>query len=355
MPNRYLAPPAADIDRCRLMLANGSRSFHAASLLLPAGMRPAAIALYAWCRQADDAIDLAPAEQRSRAVDVLLQRLDALYAGDVLDTPAERAFVWAIRAHAIPQALPHALIEGFVWDAEVRRYPDIQALQAYGARVAGSVGAMMSLVMGARDQEALARACDLGVAMQLTNIARDVGEDARMGRLYLPLDWCEAEGIDAEAWLRAPTHSPAVGRVVARLLAEADVLYARATPGIALLPRAVRPAMHAARLLYAEIGREVERRGLDSVSGRAIVPLQRKLRLLGNALVEAWDGMPGESRAPLEATRHLVEAAMRGLPESIPAVEFEDRLHWLVDLFTRLERAEHTAGAGSVALAGKAG
>lgn len=346
--NRYLAPPAADIDRCRSMLANGSRSFHAASILLPAAMRPAAIALYAWCRQADDAIDLAPAEQRSRAVDLLLRRLEALYAGDVLDTPAERAFAWTVRAHSIPQDLPHALIEGFVWDAEVRRYPDIQALHAYGARVAGSVGAMMSLVMGARDAEALARACDLGVAMQLTNIARDVGEDARMGRVYLPLDWCAAEGIDTEAWLRAPTFSPALGRVVARLLADAEQLYIRATPGIALLPRTVRPAMHAARLLYAEIGREVERRGLDSVSGRAVVPTARKLRLLGNALMDAWDGVPADARAPLEATRHLVEAAMRGLPDTIPAVEFENRLHWLVDLFTRLEREEQAMLAGKV-------
>ena len=91
---------------------------------------------------------------------------------------------------------------------EVRRYETLQDLDAYAARVAGSVGAMMTLVMGQRAPEIVARACDLGVAMQLTNIARDVGEDARAGRLYLPLQWLREAGIDPDAWLAKPVFTP---------------------------------------------------------------------------------------------------------------------------------------------------
>ena len=95
-------------------------------------------------------------------------------------------------------------------------------------RLSAAVGAMMCVLMGVRDANALARACDLGVAMQLTNIARDVGEDARNGRLYLPRQWLREAGIDADAWLRAPRFDAAIAGVVGRLLQEAEVLYRRA-------------------------------------------------------------------------------------------------------------------------------
>ncbi len=101
----------------------------------------------------------------------------------------------------MPRALPEALLEGLAWDAQARRYATLSDLYDYSARVAAAVGAMMCVLMGVRDADALARACDLGVAMQLTNIARDVGEDARERRLYLPLDWLAEAGIDPDAFL----------------------------------------------------------------------------------------------------------------------------------------------------------
>ena len=106
-----------------------------------------------------------------------------------------------MRRCAIPAALPEALLEGLAWDAEGRSYETIDELFDYAARVAGAVGVMMALIMDVRSPQALARACDLGVAMQLTNIARDVGEDARLGRIYLPRQWLREAGIDADAWL----------------------------------------------------------------------------------------------------------------------------------------------------------
>ncbi len=99
----------------------------------------------------------------------------------------------------------------------------------------------MSLVMGARTPHLLARACDLGVAMQLTNIARDVGEDAREGRIYLPLEWLRAAHIDPDAWTAKPVFNDAIGALVQRLLVEADILYARSCRGISGLPLACRP------------------------------------------------------------------------------------------------------------------
>ena len=109
-----------------------------------------------------------------------------------------------------PMGLLEALLDGFLWDTQGRRYETLADVEAYGARVAGTVGAMMSLIMGASTDTAIARASELGVAMQLTNIARDIGEDARNGRLYIPRAWFREIGMDADAWLANPVLIPAL-------------------------------------------------------------------------------------------------------------------------------------------------
>ena len=343
----------ADLAACRQMLRGGSRTFHAASLLLPRRVREPATALYAFCRAADDAIDVDAADRnggKAAALAQLRRGLDAAYAGQPLPTPADRALAAVVARHGIPRALLDGLLEGFAWDAEGRRYDDIAGLHAYAARVAGTVGAAMALLMGARSPEALARACDLGVAMQLTNIARDVGEDARAGRLYLPRDWMREAGLDPDAWLARPMHDPALASVVQRLLRAADALYARADAGIALLPRACRPGIGAARRFYAEIGREVERSGCDAVTRRAAVPLARKADLLARSLAAPPRGKGAAHAPPLEAVRFLVEAAAampapsRPAPRLTLAQAFDRRCEWLFELFVRLE--QHQAGRG---------
>jgi phytoene synthase len=304
------APHAAPADHtaCRAAIHAGSKSFYAASLLLPARVRRPAYGLYAFCRCADDAVDeiRGPARRRA-AVEALGERLARAYAGRPADGPADRALADVVAEHAIPEALPRALLEGLAWDAEGRRYADLPTLAAYAARVAGTVGAMMTLIMGRRAPEVLARACDLGVAMQFTNIARDVGEDARAGRLYLPLAWMAEAGLDPDAFLAAPVHSPALAEVVARLLAEADRLYARAESGIAALPPDCRPAIRAAGLIYAEIGRAVAGNGHDALSRRARVGPARKLALLARAAAPA-PAAPGLAAPALPATAFLIEA-----------------------------------------------
>lgn len=333
------ATAPADLAACRAHLRGGSRSFFAASLLLPRRVRAPATILYAFCRLVDDAIDRdgGGVEELGRLAD----RLDRIYAGRPLPIAADRALSGVVDAFAIPRALPDALLEGVAWDAAGRRYEDLAALRAYAARVAGAVGAMMALLMGVRSGDAVARACDLGVAMQLTNIARDVGEDARAGRLYLPLRWLRDAGLDPDAFLRNPRFTPALGAVVRRLLAEADTFYARADSGIMQLPRACRPGIRAARALYAAIGREVGRRSFDSVSGRAVVPPGRKLGLLAGALTGPAPRWPSRPKPAAPETRFLVAAVLATPGPRPPAADMDQRVAWLVDLFDRLERREH--------------
>jgi phytoene synthase len=333
-------PETGDIAACRALMRGGSRSFFAASLLLPRRVHEPATALYAFCRLADDAIDEG-ADCRQAALAALRARLERAYAGQPAPIAADRAFARAVAAHDIPRALPLALLEGFAWDSQGRRYEDIEALQDYAARVAGTVGAMMAVLMGVRDPQALARATDLGIAMQLTNIARDVGEDARAGRLYLPLAWLRAEGIDPDAWLAAPEFGPPIARIVKKLLRAAALLYTRAAGGIAYLPLACRPGIRAAGLIYAAIGEDAARRGYDTVSRRAHVSGYWKLALLARSLAALIPrGLPPPAR-PLRAARYLVEAtAVAQAPRLSPLDAMAERVVWLFDLFARLERQE---------------
>jgi phytoene synthase len=341
-----------DLAFCRELLRDGSRSFDAASRVLPAKIRLPAAALYAFCRLADDAVD-AGTVPPAVAIAALRERLAAAYADDPLDHPVDRAFADVVLAFGIPRELPLALLEGFEWDGAGRRYATLAELQAYAARVAGTVGAMMAVLMGARAPDVLARACDLGVAMQFTNIARDVGEDARNGRLYLPLEWLEETGIDPDRWLAGPAFTPALGQVVARLLDSAEPLYARAAEGIRELPARCRPGMEAARRLYAEIGAEVARRGYDSVTSRAVVPRRRKSRLLLGAVGASIDPLrrvrSGRAAPPLHAVRHLVEAVVAApLPAAAGGRTYVDELVWMLELFERLDRRDralYDAGA----------
>ncbi|MEN9317090.1 MAG: prephytoene pyrophosphate synthase CrtB [Pseudomonadota bacterium] len=334
----------SEIVACRALMRDGSKSFFLASLALPKRVRAPATALYAFCRVADDAIDRA--DDPERALSLLRERLDAIYAGAPGPDLADRAMAAVVDEIGLPRTLPEALLEGFAWDTQGRSYETIESLHDYGARVAGAVGAMMALVMETREPCALARACELGVAMQLTNIARDVGEDARMGRLYLPAQWMREAGLDPCAWLAAPFFDHRIAGVIARLLDEAERLYARAECGVSALPRDCRPAIQAARLVYAEIGRELARRGHDSVRHRAVVGLPRKLaRLLqASASILIAPGRPvsaGSSSAALPAVGFLVDAAASA---ELPARTYYQRTLRMLELFERNAQRRRTFG-----------
>jgi 15-cis-phytoene synthase len=337
----------SDLAACRRLLHGGSKTFLAASHLLPSAVRDAACALYAFCRVADDAVDLV--EDKHQAVQQLQQRLDAIYAGTPWDHSADRALQAVVNRYAIPRALPGALLDGFAWDAQYREYQTLADLHDYCARVAGTVGTMMAMIMGVRSPEGLARATDLGVAMQLSNIARDVGEDARAGRLFLPLDWLEAEGIDRAAWLHQPAASPALGRVIERLLAEADRLYGQVDRGLHLVPANCRLGIAAARTLYAQIGHEVRKRALDSVSQRAVVSTPTKARLMAHAYRLAQQPRRSDVLRPaapaVPANQYLIEAAVSesAAPAFIktpylPWWHQARRAVWMLEMFDEVEQ-----------------
>jgi phytoene synthase len=329
-------PFVADMNACRALLRGGSKSFDLAARLLPRAVRNPAVALYAFCREADDVID-----EGGGGLGWLRERLTLVYEGRPLALPTDRALAHVVASFAIPRELPDALLEGFAWDVDGRRYQDLFELRAYAARVAGSVGAMMAVVMGVRDSERLAAAVELGVAMQLSNIARDVGEDARNGRIYLPLDWVAEAGIDPEALVANPIHSPTLGRVVAQLLEAAKQHYQQASAGIARLPIGCRFGIGTAALLYAEIGREVGRRNMDAVSGRAVVPVGRKVSALATGLAGMTLPLRAMSGNCMPEGAFLVDAVVSTAPRvastDSPAPWWDIRLRSTLELFERLE------------------
>jgi phytoene synthase len=326
-----------DLAACEELMRGGSKSFFAASSLLPQRVRMPAIALYAFCRVADDAID--EHIDDPRAIQKLQERLGAIYDGQPEAIIEDRAMAMVTHRYGLPRELPEALLEGFAWDAAGRHYDTIEDLHHYCARVAGSVGAMMAMIMGITNPHALARACELGNAMQLTNIARDVGEDSRNGRLYLPRAWMRVAGIDPNDWLANPQFTPALGEVIGRVLLEADRLYQRGSSGIAALPRDCRGAILAAASIYAEIGRVISDREMNSVNSRAVVGSARKLTLLCIAKARAQLPTRCETEAPLPAIQFLVDACALAGERKINGItpkSFDERCEWVIDLFERL-------------------
>jgi phytoene synthase len=175
--------------------------------------------------------------------------------------------------------------------------------------------------------------------MQLTNIARDVGEDARNGRLYLPRSWMREAGIDPDAWLKDPVFSEALGSVVSRLLKTADAMYQRSIAGVAGLPRNCRAAISAARLIYCEIGREVERRGMNSINHRAVVPFSKKLLLMGQAFMAGiYSPKLNATLEPIAELQFLVKAVLPNDPHAHYEGSIEDRMIWVINLMERVEQ-----------------
>ncbi len=341
MPLPFTDQADDDLDACVEMMRGGSKTFFAASRFLPPRVRSAAIALYAFCRVADDMVDQGGVIEHS--LRVLHHRLDLIYAGTPMNTVEDRALCIVVQRHTLPRHLLDALLDGFAWDGHGRQYESMEDLHGYAARVAGSVGAMMCWIMGPQQASTLARACELGVAMQLTNIARDVGEDARNQRIYLPLAWMREEGVQPLEWMKNPVCNAGVQRVISRVLDEADILYKRSMAGIAELPRDCRSAILAAGLIYGEIGNELRRLDLDSVNHRAVVSGLRKALLLAQARLQAgWIFTQRHPPQPLAGIAYLVEQCQQTASSQLalngfPNRAMPQRIEWMLSLFEHLE------------------
>jgi len=262
-------------------IKRGSKSFAAAARLLDPDTRRDARLLYVWCRHCDDMTD-GQHYGRGRlqtASPETLARLRADSLAAVAGAPAREAPYQALAEvcsrHPVRPALVEAHVRGFELDAAGWQPQSLQDTLQYSAHVAGSVGTMMALIMGVRDQPTLCRACDLGLAFQLTNIARDVVEDARAGRCYLPADWLDKAGLEVSD-LADGTRRETVFPLAHRLVDEAEPYYRSAAIGIRALPRRAAWAIATARAVYRDIGRSIVRRGPQALDDRVFTGRGRK-------------------------------------------------------------------------------
>ena len=275
----------------RECIEQGSKSFAAAARLFAPDVRTSAMMLYAWCRHCDDVIDGQEFGHNTPAASQTVsdERLAELRANTIealqgrATEPVFLALAAVTARHQIPRRYPLDLIEGMAMD--VRGFParTLDDTLLYCYHVAGCVGVMMAYTMGASARPALERACDLGAAFQLTNIARDVLADARVGRVYLPEDWLADAGIPRDR-VANPEHREALFGVTVRLLDEAERYYASAYYGLAMLPARSALAIAAARRIYRAIGARIRAGGPQGMERRAVVSRGRKRTALVAAL-----------------------------------------------------------------------
>lgn len=266
-----------DYRRARAITRRASRSFYAASHVLDAETRQAAYAVYAFCRAVDDAVDAAPTLQAAQQAIAAL-RMDLACVYDGIPTP-HRAFADTVRRYRIPKAYFDDLLRGVEMDLTVTRFADFAELRDYCYCVASTVGLVMARIFGVNDPVALQHAEELGIAMQLTNILRDVNEDLLLGRIYLPQDELRAAGID-EQDLAHGERSDAMIAMLRAQIARARSFYLLGERGIPMI--ADRRAQRCVRLMsaiYGDILRVIEQNNYDVFTVRAVVPGRRKLAI----------------------------------------------------------------------------
>lgn len=264
---------------CRDVTRLHARSFSFCAQFLPAHKRRAIFAVYAICRHLDDLVDdsRGSSEADTRAA---LERWTArLRDSGADDHAALVAWRDTTTTFSIPVELAEELVSGVVMDLTIARYQTFEELREYCYRVASVVGLMTSRIFGYSDERALDRAVDLGIAMQLTNICRDVGEDARLGRIYVPGEDLERFGVQ-ESEILGGRFSPAFVRLMQFQIERARSFYRLAEPGIEWLSADSRVTVRLSSRIYGQILGRIERNGYDVLSRRAYVPLHRKLATL---------------------------------------------------------------------------
>lgn len=310
----------ADAEAARV-IARGSKSFALASRLLPERERVDASLVYSWCRYVDDTIDTTQPGSRIPALQHLRQELNRICGEGPLDKPLWEALREVLRRRKIPKAHLDTLLDGMQMDVEGTTYESLDELRLYCHRVAGVVGWLMVGVLGIDDRRALRPAAHLGIAMQLTNICRDVLEDWNNGRLYLPNQLLARYGApDLRLVLGGPfprQAERAVAKTVEELLTQADRHYRIGDEGLLALSARSATAVRAARLVYSAIGTRIKRAEFDVLGGRTVVPTRQKLVLLTRAIAETLLELPTRARS------HRTEVGLDFVP-SYP----DDLLPW---------------------------
>ena len=276
-------------DYCREVTRRASKTFYWGSSFLPHTKRRAVWVIYAFCRIVDDIVDeafesqtprlghLAGSNSPERELEYWHRSLERIYQGcHVDDDPVQRAWSDMLRHYPVPIEPALDLLQGVAMDLTVKRYETFKDLHLYCYRVAGTVGLLTSPIFGYQHESALAYAVDLGVALQLTNILRDIGEDARRDRIYIPQDEMRRFGY-SETDVMAGVINDAFRDLVHFQMSRADEYYQRAQPGISLLSADCRLGVRLSATLYRHILDRIRLNKYNVFTKRASVPLKTKL------------------------------------------------------------------------------
>ena len=279
---------------CRVLNARHGRTYFLATRLLPAARRPAVHALYGFARYADEIVDDLGSdtsdEVRAELLDALGAELDRALRGEPTDQPVLAALADTVRRYAIEPGHFTDFLASMRMDTYVTDYPTFAELGVYMHGSAAVIGLQMLPVLGTVGPRADAEpyAAALGVAFQLTNFLRDVGEDLDRGRVYLPADVLAGFGVDRELLLAGRRAGRADGRIrraLAHLVAHTREVYRRAEPGLRLLDPAAQPCVRCAFVLYRDILSQIEAADYDVLHRRVGVPIRRRLAVAASALL----------------------------------------------------------------------
>ena len=266
----------------RVVIEHHSRSFSLAARMLPREIRTDVEKLYAWCRWCDDAVDNAPDVESAKArLELLRADVQRIYQGLKPEHPASNWLASVVRQYDIPIELPFDLLTGMETDLENPALESVDELLLYCYRAAGTVGLMMCRILGVTDSRAFPKAESLGIAMQLTNIARDINEDWQRGRRYLPTTWLSRSPLNEAT----PSNSEVLP-AVQKILDLSDSYYSKGIDGLADLPHGVRYAIRLAAKIYQEIGNQIRRHDFQVMNQRIYVPSWQKLFVAAKCLLE---------------------------------------------------------------------
>lgn len=263
-----------------------SKSFAMASQLLPREVRADVRKLYAWCRWCDNAVDEAPSYEVAKSrLRVLRSDVERVYDNRDVELPASKWLADLVSRYDLPKQLPLDLLLGMESDLDFQPIENVADLELYCYRVAGVVGLMMCRLLGVKDESAYENANRLGIAMQMTNIARDIAEDWDRGRCYLPQTW-----LDVDPSVDDRPSDALVAASVEQLLTLAERNYQIGYRGYPALPAGTRIAIRVAAAVYREIGMEIEKANFSVMQQRHFVPTRKKIRLVGSQLLEEFSG-----------------------------------------------------------------
>jgi len=298
-----------DSPQAKQVLARHGKSFYWASLFLGSALADRAARLYQFCRFVDDLADGDLPHRLESLEDIRAGLTDPQHPA-VAKIPELNAFIALANESNLPLNAAAELLDGMLRDQHPTALETQAELLRYCHAVAGTVGLMMCRVLNCQHPRADSFAIDLGIAMQLTNIARDVLEDAKMERRYLPAAWLDRP-LDPETIARAGNNALIpVADAIDQLLALAELYYASALQGIHLLPWRSRFSIIVALRVYRQIGRQLKRGGLKWWQGRTVVSKLTKARLSISSLIDLLSGL---SPKPVPAHNSALHRHLKGL------------------------------------------